>query len=348
MESHLLSNQGGLCTEDLDESQAVLGRVWEKHVDTPRDKTYSIRWHQADLNKTSLSYIDHPCAVSTVCEGPSSDVFRLPLHHCGRVEHRISGVRAVSTPTQTVVHAPGQDLRLEIQPFRLLMLSLDGSAVRAALARRFDALPPFETWTTDLACASPRVAPLRSLALWTAHEIDRPGSVLLTTPPVRGQVERTLLSLFVECLAERHPGAAAPVPDLALAQVRRMEEWLDANLGEAVGIDEVAAAIGIGVRSAQQAFARVHGCPPMRWLTHRRLERARDMLDRALPTTTVTDVATACGFFQLGRFAVRYRHAFGEKPSETLARARARQGVRRGFSHNTPAALACVAVADPG
>ena len=40
-----------------------------------------------------------------------------------------------------------------------------------------------------------------------------------------------------------------------------------------------------------------------------------------LPRTTlvtVTDVAMAYGFFELGRFAGRYRHAFGEAPSRTL------------------------------
>jgi hypothetical protein len=34
----------------------------------------------------------------------------------------------------------------------------------------------------------------------------------------------------------------------------------------------------------------------------------------------VTGIATEFGFFELGRFAVRYRERFGEKPSETLAR----------------------------
>ena len=40
--------------------------------------------------------------------------------------------------------------------------------------------------------------------------------------------------------------------------------------------------------------------------------------------TTVTRAALASGFSQLGRFAVEYRRVFGERPSETLRRARLR------------------------
>ena len=36
---------------------------------------------------------------------------------------------------------------------------------------------------------------------------------------------------------------------------------------------------------------------------------------------TVTEIATALGFVELGRFSVEYRKAFGESPSETLRQA---------------------------
>ena len=40
----------------------------------------------------------------------------------------------------------------------------------------------------------------------------------------------------------------------------------------------------------------------------------------AVPETNVTAIATALGFFELGRFSQRYRQHFGETPSATLAR----------------------------
>jgi hypothetical protein len=45
---------------------------------------------------------------------------------------------------------------------------------------------------------------------------------------------------------------------------------------------------------------------------------AHAMLQRAAPDATVTSIATFCGFSDLGRFAVRYHHRYGQPPSQTL------------------------------
>jgi adenylate cyclase len=53
-----------------------------------------------------------------------------------------------------------------------------------------------------------------------------------------------------------------------------------------------------------------------------RLAHARRELYRARASATVTEIAVASGFSQLGRFATSYRELFGETPSETLRRSR--------------------------
>jgi AraC-like DNA-binding protein len=60
---------------------------------------------------------------------------------------------------------------------------------------------------------------------------------------------------------------------------------------------------------------------PIRYLWLRRMHLARRELCLADPaTTTVTQIATRFGFWELGRFAVSYRRLFGEPPSVSLHR----------------------------
>ena len=76
---------------------------------------------------------------------------------------------------------------------------------------------------------------------------------------------------------------------------------------------------GVSERTLRSAFHDVLGVSPKQWALRQRLAAAREALSAAAPgTTTVTEIAMSYGFFELGRFAGRYRMVFGEMPSETL------------------------------
>jgi AraC-like DNA-binding protein len=94
------------------------------------------------------------------------------------------------------------------------------------------------------------------------ERVERPGSPLARSGKPRLYAERSLLSLFIESLAEAAPAATEPVEDISWMQVCRAEQWIDAHLTDAIGVDDVAAAIEVGVRSLQRSFKRVHGCSP--------------------------------------------------------------------------------------
>ena len=81
------------------------------------------------------------------------------------------------------------------------------------------------------------------------------------------------------------------------------------------------AAIGVAERTLRASCEEYLGMGPIRFLTLRRMHLVRQALLSAVPpTSTVSRIATDHGFWELGRFAVAYRAAFGELPSETLKR----------------------------
>jgi transcriptional regulator GlxA family with amidase domain len=130
-----------------------------------------------------------------------------------------------------------------------------------------------------------------------------------------------------------HPSACATSPGSSSLQVAprpacpsshreivtRAVSLLRRHIGEPISIALLSRMAGVSDRTLRSAFHDVLGLSPKRYATWQRLQAARDALAAADPrTTTVTDIATSYGFFELGRFAGQYRHAFGEVPSRTL------------------------------
>jgi transcriptional regulator GlxA family with amidase domain len=93
-------------------------------------------------------------------------------------------------------------------------------------------------------------------------------------------------------------------------------------------VARLASAAGLSGRTLNRVIQRESGLSPMALLRRVRLAQARLELDAPGPGTTVTKVALDCGFTHLGRFSLDYAQHFGEPPSETLRRARQRQGQR--------------------
>jgi transcriptional regulator GlxA family with amidase domain len=107
--------------------------------------------------------------------------------------------------------------------------------------------------------------------------------------------------------------------------VARAVKLLHDHVNEPLTMTELSRHAGVSERTLRAAFHDVLGVSPKQYAIGHRLRAAREALCAADPdTTTVTDVATAYGFFELGRFAGRYRDAFGEVPSRTLQLAAAR------------------------
>jgi len=88
--------------------------------------------------------------------------------------------------------------------------------------------------------------------------------------------------------------------------------------------EQLAAEIGVSIRTLQNAVHRVCGSGIHRYSRLRRLWSVRRQLRTGAPGLTVKASALAHGFWHMSEFSNAYRTVFGELPSHTLARARRR------------------------
>jgi transcriptional regulator GlxA family with amidase domain len=87
-------------------------------------------------------------------------------------------------------------------------------------------------------------------------------------------------------------------------------------------VADVAAALGVSLRSLQTGFRRWRATTPNAFLRQTRSRLVRDELRRSGEQTRVTTIAMRYGFAHLGRFSAYYQSAFGEARSATLRRSR--------------------------
>jgi len=114
-----------------------------------------------------------------------------------------------------------------------------------------------------------------------------------------------------------------------LEVVAKAQAVLQEVAEEPITIAALSEAVGVSERTLRNAFTDVFHLSPKRYLVKQRLLAARQALQAATePGATVTWIAIDHGFFELGRFAIRYKQAFGEPPSQTLRGGRRTLGMQ--------------------
>lgn len=145
---------------------------------------------------------------------------------------------------------------------------------------------------------------------------------LAREPLLVGQYEQLVLTALLTCLehnAREH--LLATPPPAPPKVVTLVESFLAANVDKPLSLGDLTSLTGMSGRSIQLAFKKYRGYSPSRFLRECRLSRARDMLRRAAPGTSLLSVALASGFASQSLFCRLYRERFGETPSETAAKA---------------------------
>ena len=135
-------------------------------------------------------------------------------------------------------------------------------------------------------------------------------------------VEAELMKVASLVIGKRQGGKPYPEgrPKLPREEIiRRSKELLEERDGEPILVGELADRAEVCERTLRRAFKEYFGVGPVRYLQLRQLHQVKRALRAAdAEAVSVTDVLVRHGFWQFGRFALRYRQLFGELPSETL------------------------------
>jgi AraC-like DNA-binding protein len=111
--------------------------------------------------------------------------------------------------------------------------------------------------------------------------------------------------------------------------LRKAIEHLEGEPARAWRLEDLSAAAGVAPRTLQKHFRHFLGRAPLAFLREIRFDRARQQLLHGPGHASVTEIATACGFNHLGRFAIEYQRRHGESPSATLRRSQRAPGISR-------------------
>jgi AraC family transcriptional regulator len=134
--------------------------------------------------------------------------------------------------------------------------------------------------------------------------------------------EAVLHHLLAQSIGRR--GDAAGSGGLAPAVRRRVRDYIDAHLGEALTLDELARVAALSTYHFARMFHVSFGEPPHAWVLGRRLAHARALLVRS--PEDLAGVARACGFGNASHLSRAFLRATGVTPGRYRAAARG-QGV---------------------
>lgn len=321
-----LHRHSRLRTTDLDEAEDAAGRVMSTHrlrAALPRD--FGSRLHAVGIGASTLLYaVYHGHAEVTALVPMEYYTLQLVLHG-GMDVMTDRGGRRVGAG-QSCVISPGEQLRLRFAPGTVqLAAKLPRPVVEQAYSRI--GAEPAGRLVFDMRV--PEDSPWPAMLRLAVDTVDRFDTGVL--PAGTGvEIERMLVTSVL--LAQPHDRAEAMVRGGALRGYRAAgvaAELLAADPAAALQPADLARAAGVSLRTLQEGFRSRFGTSLTAHQRALRLEHAHRLLTAARDDATVTDIALACGFLHLGRFARDYRLRYGVAPSRTLHGSRAADIVAR-------------------
>jgi len=221
-------------------------------------------------------------------------------------------------PDGVLLIPPGADFRIRVQRRAHAWCSV---ALPADFALPMDARHAVLGQSHVVRCGAHAAGRLRRLVttLAVAPALAGPAS------PAHDAACKVILEAAAACLSAAVPPpqrTGRPLLDRG-AIIRTALAHLEDDPVMRPSVASLAAACNVTERTLARAFHDTFGVSPLAYATLRLLHRVRRGLRvAATGGTTVSQVLTAHGIWDFGRFAARYRRQFGESPSATLQRHR--------------------------
>ncbi|AGK59325.1 AraC family transcriptional regulator [Hyphomicrobium denitrificans 1NES1] len=303
------------CYDDFD-LMAQDAREWDIHYQQTGAGTFFGRMTQVILNSLQLGRVRwSPGILDNGTAPPGNWVVALPVSAEGTLHVR---GRPASVDQPLFVPA-GEDIAFAATGRTdLIVAAIDTAEIERWMQvrrgidgiNRRDLLERCEVTGPDL--AQPTLRLQHTLSVLMTHGHDASQDILNTAHSVVLDTVLEIMPSFevIEPLHRRAKVAAA------------MRTLLKENIESAITIADICEKMAVRERTLYLACQEAFGKPPKRLLYEMRLNAVRRQLSQPSDLTSVTSEALRFGFLHLGRFAAEYCNQFGERPSETLARAR--------------------------
>jgi AraC-like DNA-binding protein len=239
----------------------------------------------------------------------------------GKVNHMFEQEPASTGPGESfVVDCSRTDYWLEGDPDHMQFnLTIPHHVMEETAEKWFGYIPDNALWTRRVKFGGQN-SRWMALLEYMSRTLNADLPLMSNGTMSRHLEEMVCLELLIEWAAgagiELHKGARTAAP----YYVRQAEEIMAAEVREPPTIGDIAGRVGVTARTLSEGFRRFRGVQPRAFLSARRLDGLRNDLEAATPDRTVTEIAVAWGYVNMGALAGSYRTRFGELPSSTLKR----------------------------
>ena len=307
-------------TRDVEEARVVGSGVFRDHrlVPEPGGAPFRARLRSTVVGGMTLSYVDYSAGVRIVSAEPSSGfLVHIPL--TGRADITCGRDALVSDPATAAVVDPADRLEMTwTSGTPQLIVGIDRERLeqhlRRTLGRTLDRPLRFGL---GMDLTSPAARAWLNIVNLLLGEV----STTEDAPAALEHLEGLAFQRFLLAQPSTYSSALHDERAAAPRAVRKAISLIENHAAEPLSVEDIAEAVGVGVRALQTGFRRFADTTPMSYLRDVRLRQVHAELLAAEPgSVSVTEVAARWQFLHAGRFSVQYRERFGEKPSTTLQR----------------------------